>query len=59
MKPDSSNELEPFPRDRIPPDLTDEQARELDRRLALMDADPTALRPWAEVEARVFARLPK
>jgi len=40
-----------------PPDLTDDQARELDRRLALMDADPTALRPWAEVEARVLGRL--
>ena len=41
-----------------PPDLTDEQGRELDRRLALMDADPEALRPWAEVEARVLGRLP-
>ena len=40
-----------------PPDLTDEQGRELDRRIALMDADPTALRPWAEVEARVLGRL--
>jgi putative addiction module component (TIGR02574 family) len=40
-----------------PPNLTDEQARELDRRLALMDADPTTLRPWAEVEARVLGRL--
>ena len=40
-----------------PPDLTDEQSRELDRRLALMDADPTALRPWAEEEARILGRL--
>jgi len=40
-----------------PPDLTDEQSRELDRRIALMDADPTALSPWAEVEARVLGRL--
>ncbi len=40
-----------------PPDLTDEQGRELDRRLALMDADPAAMRPWAEVEARVLRRL--
>ena len=40
-----------------PPPLTDEQSRELDRRLALMDADPTALRPWAEVEERVLRRL--
>lgn len=37
--------------------LTDEQDRELDRRLALMDADPTALRPRAEVEARVLGKL--
>jgi putative addiction module component (TIGR02574 family) len=27
-----------------PPDLTDEQAQELDGWLAIMDADPTALR---------------
>jgi putative addiction module component (TIGR02574 family) len=40
-----------------PPELTDDQARELDRRVALMDADPSALRPWAEVEARVLRRL--
>lgn len=39
-----------------PPDLTDAQGQELDRRLALMDADPTAIRPWAEVEARVLGR---
>lgn len=42
-----------------PPDLTDEQGKELDRRLALMDADPKALRPWAEVEARILGRLQK
>ena len=40
-----------------PPVLTDEQGRELDRRLALMDADPTALRPWSEVESRVLGKL--
>jgi putative addiction module component (TIGR02574 family) len=40
-----------------PPEITDEQGRELDRRLALMDADPAALRPWTEVEARVLGRL--
>jgi putative addiction module component (TIGR02574 family) len=40
-----------------PPDLTDEQSHELDRRIALIDAYPTALRPWAEVEARVLGRL--
>ena len=43
--------------EQLPPDLTDEQDRELDRRIALMDADPGALRPWAEVEARVLGRL--
>ncbi len=41
----------------LPPDLTGEQNQELDRRLGLMDADPTALRPWAEVEARVLMGL--
>ena len=40
-----------------PPELTDEQGRELGRRIALMDADPTALRPWADVEERVLGRL--
>jgi putative addiction module component (TIGR02574 family) len=44
-------------REAPPPPLTDEQDRELERRLALMDADPTGLRPWAEVEARVLGRL--
>jgi len=41
------------------PDLTDEQGRELDRRMSLMDADPTTLRPWADVEARVLGSLQK
>lgn len=40
-----------------PPVLTDEQGQELDRRLALIEADPTTLRPWAEVEARVLGKL--
>ncbi|MCE9531386.1 MAG: addiction module protein [Planctomycetes bacterium] len=40
-----------------PPDLTDEQGLELDRRLGLMDADPGSLRPWAEVESRILGRL--
>jgi putative addiction module component (TIGR02574 family) len=43
--------------DQPPPPLTDEQGRELDRRLGLVDADPAALSPWAEVEARVLKRL--
>jgi len=40
--------------DQSPPPLTEEQGRELDRRLALMDADPEAFSTWAEVEARVL-----
>ncbi len=40
-----------------PPLLTDEQGQELDRRLTLMDADPTALNPWSDVEQRVLGRL--
>lgn len=40
-----------------PPELTHEQGRELDRRIALMDADPDALRPWDEVESRLLKRL--
>ena len=39
------------------PALTPEQGAELDRRLALMDADPAALVPWAEAEARILAGL--
>ncbi|MBX7106655.1 MAG: addiction module protein [Gemmataceae bacterium] len=40
-----------------PPLLTDKHGQELDRRLALMEADPTALSPWADVEARVLGKL--
>ncbi len=39
--------------DQPPPELTDEQSRELDRRIALMDADPGSCRPWDEVESRI------
>jgi putative addiction module component (TIGR02574 family) len=37
--------------------LSDAQKQELDRRLAALDADPSAVRPWDEVEARILARL--
>lgn len=37
--------------------LTEAQERELDRRIAALDADPDAVVPWEEVEARALARL--
>jgi putative addiction module component (TIGR02574 family) len=40
-----------------PPSLTDAQCKELDRRLDALDANPEAVSPWEEVEARVLARL--
>jgi putative addiction module component (TIGR02574 family) len=40
-----------------PPSVTEDQSKELDRRIELMDADPTSLRPWAEVEARILRKL--
>lgn len=43
--------------EQAPPKLTDEQSQELDRRIALMDANPAALLPWAEVEARVLGKI--
>ena len=43
--------------DRSDPMLTDAQKRELDRRLAALDAGQTTLSPWSEVETRVLARL--
>jgi putative addiction module component (TIGR02574 family) len=51
--------LESLSADRALPPLTDAQRRELDRRIALLDANPDAVRPWAEVKARVLARLEK
>ncbi len=39
------------------PPLTEPQRRELDRRLALLDAGQTGLHPWDEVEARVLATI--
>jgi putative addiction module component (TIGR02574 family) len=43
--------------EREPPALTEAQRRELDRRLAALEAEPTALSPWEGVETRVLARL--
>jgi putative addiction module component (TIGR02574 family) len=37
--------------------LTEAQRHELDRRLGLLDAEPGAVSPWEEVEARLLARL--
>jgi putative addiction module component (TIGR02574 family) len=51
--------LESLDADREPPPLTDAQRRELDRRIALLEANPGAGTPWEEVEARVLAKLKK
>jgi putative addiction module component (TIGR02574 family) len=39
--------------------LTQGQCAELDRRLAALQADPTQVIPWEEVEARALARFRK
>jgi putative addiction module component (TIGR02574 family) len=51
--------LENVGADREPPPVTEAQWQELERRLALLDANPDAVSPWEEVEARVLARLRK
>jgi putative addiction module component (TIGR02574 family) len=38
------------------PPLTEPQRQELDRRLALLDANPSAVSTWEEVEARILTR---
>jgi len=43
--------------EREPPPLTEAQKRELQRRIAALDANPDAVSPWEEVEARVLGRL--
>jgi putative addiction module component (TIGR02574 family) len=43
----------------LPLPLTETQRRELDRRLAILDAIPDAVTPWEVVEARLLARLKK
>ena len=42
------------------PDLerfSDDNDREITRRLASMDANPSAMRPWPEIEARILRSL--
>jgi putative addiction module component (TIGR02574 family) len=39
--------------------LTEAQRHELDRRLAALQAGPTKVVPWEEVEARALARFRK
>lgn len=41
--------------DRLP--LTEAEKRELDRRVASLDANPDAVVPWESVEARAMKRL--
>ena len=36
--------------------LTEDQRRELDRRIAAADADPSVGTPWEEVKARLRSR---
>jgi putative addiction module component (TIGR02574 family) len=45
--------------DRESPPLSDALRRELDRRVAFLDANPDLGTPWAEVKARILARLNK
>jgi putative addiction module component (TIGR02574 family) len=40
--------------DRLP--LTEAQSRELDRRVAALDANPEAVTPWETVEAKAMKR---
>jgi putative addiction module component (TIGR02574 family) len=38
------------------PDLTEDQKRELDRRIAELDADPNNVLTWEQIKARVRGR---
>lgn len=49
--------LDSLDTEREPPILSEAQRQELDRRLAILEADPAAVSAWEEVEARVLARL--
>jgi putative addiction module component (TIGR02574 family) len=49
--------LDSLDADREPPPLTEAQRQELDRRLAILEANPDGASAWEEVEARVLARL--
>ena len=48
---------EPLDVDRDLPPLSEALRCELDRRVALLDANPDAVTPWADVKARILARL--
>ena len=39
------------------PPISEAQRRELERRVALLDANPEAVSRWDDVEARIRARL--
>jgi putative addiction module component (TIGR02574 family) len=43
--------------DRDPPPISEATRRELDRRIALLDANSEAGTPWEEVKRRILARL--
>jgi putative addiction module component (TIGR02574 family) len=51
--------LESLGADREPPPISEATMRELDRRVAYLDAHPDAGSPWEEVKARILARLSK
>ncbi len=51
--------LDSLDRERLAPELTDAQRQELDRRLAILEAEPERGDRWEEVEARVLRRLRK
>jgi putative addiction module component (TIGR02574 family) len=42
-----------------PTPLSDDQKREIDRRLAAHDANPDAAKSWDEIEARLLAKVRK
>jgi len=43
--------------DRDPPPISEAMRRELDRRIAFLDANPDAGTPWEVVKRRILARL--
>ena len=48
--------LESIPEDQGEVELTEAQMRELDRRRAEHEADPSSAIPWEEVEARLISK---
>jgi putative addiction module component (TIGR02574 family) len=49
--------LDSLDEERSLPPLTEAQRQELDRRLAILEANPAGMSSWEEVEARLLARL--